>query len=232
MRNFFWATVVIVSTVLMAGSAFAGSVTVNFDAGTTNQTTALTGFSTDGSMMGGMKITAYFSDNSSQTETWATTGTGAGGASGTGWSLGESGDTFGGNWTLSNTGTLGITRLLIDAGPGNTVLDTTFGGATGTPGSELGMDFAVVSGGDPYAITATYSNLVALTGFAPVGDLYRDLDIAFDVGLTGSLVFNADTDNIKFAGDIAPVPIPGALLLLGTGLLSLAGYGYRRKQDV
>ena len=88
--------------------------TVILDPGTTNQTTALTGFSTTGSMMSGMKITAYFVGGSSEIATWMTTGAGTGGAFGTGWSLVESGDTFGGTWTLT-TGTNAMARLLIEA---------------------------------------------------------------------------------------------------------------------
>lgn len=220
---------------MMAGPSLAGSLTVNFAAGVTNVTTALTGYSTYGDMMSGMNVQAFFQGGTSQTAVWATTGSGAGAATGTGWSLSESGDTFGSTWALNNSGDLAISRVLIDAGPGDTVFDTRYlGDIDGTPGSARGWDFTLVSGGDPFNIIATYRDQVALTGQNPVGDLYRYLDIVFQDTLFSSnntLGFIADTDNILFAGDIKPVPLPGAIVLLGSGLLGLVGIGFRKRRN-
>jgi hypothetical protein len=214
---------------LLLSSCSVFADTVIFAPGTTNQTTALTGFSTTGSMMDGMSITAYFSGGSSQTATWATTGVGEGSAVGTGWSLAESGDTFGGLWTL-NTGTNTMTRLLIDAGPGDTVFDTTaIGDIAGTDGSARGWSFERTSANPGLDVTATYLDYVALTGFAPVGDLFRYLDLSFQqatgaAGFSGIMEYISDTDNLKFAGDLRPVPEPATILLLGAGIVGLIGF--------
>lgn len=242
MRNMFFTMVMIVLTMLMTGLALAGTVTVSSDAGTTNVTTALTGYATTGAMMDGMKVQVFFI-GSETAATWAATGTGTGAASGTGWSLAESGDTYrdpwtstgnDGIWTLTNTSAPAIYRILIDAGLGNTVFDTTSPDdpAYGTPGSARGLTFNVV-GANPYDIVATYRDEVALTGSAPVGDLYRYLDIVFTntggFGSGRSLGFIADTDNILFPGDFTPVPLPPSVLLLGSGLLGLVGWRRFRK---
>src|SRR5262249_17935497 len=157
-------------------------ITVTSDPGTTNTTGGITGFQTFGDMMVGMSVTAFFTNGSSEVATWMATGPGAGRAQGTGWSLSESGDTFSpalgsDPWNLRNAipGDIGITRLVLDGGPGMTIFDRT-NPSPGTPGSGSGLDFTS-DHFDALDITATYRNQVAVTPNAPVGDIYRVLDV-------------------------------------------------------
>jgi len=66
--------------IAFAGSAYA--LSVNYVAGTTNITSAITTYTTTGADMAGMLVTAVFNDDSSETVTWASGGIGAGHASG------------------------------------------------------------------------------------------------------------------------------------------------------
>lgn len=220
---------------LLASSVQAVTVNVNFANGTVNNTTALAGFQTDGDAMSGMSITAYFANNTQQTVAWGTTGANAGAAIGSvGWSLAMSGDTFTSPWSLANSGNALLTRLLIDAGPGNTVFDTTFGGLDGTVGSASGTTFAVnsISAADQNdTITATYRDIVSVGLNAPVGDLFRVLDIVFNDGLSSGSVLRyvSDTDNLKFAGDIRTVPEAMSTIFgLGAALSGLLVVARRR----
>jgi hypothetical protein len=209
------------------------SATVNYDSGTVYNTTALTGFQTYGNMMDGMSVTAYFVGGGSSQQFWADTTALSGGVTGTGWSLSQSGDTFGGDWTFSNTGTA-ISRLVMDGVSGDTIFDIDWQPYPGTDGSANGWTFDTNYTGN---LTATYRNILALTGNAPVGDLYTMLDLNFGPnGFSGGnsslatnfttgnmMTFKADTDSAATAGDIKPVPEPITLLLLGLGLVGIAG---------
>jgi hypothetical protein len=163
-------------------------------------------------MMDGMVVTA----NGSDSGIWADTGAGAGAASGTGWSLAESGDTFGNYWTL--TSSIDLVNLFIDAGIGDTMFDIV-SGSEGTAGSALGWQFQLGNAGNYTGdILVTYSGPISLTGDPFQGDLYRYMNIGFSSAFTGTLTFIADTDNASIEGDITPgIPAPGALVLAGLG---------------
>lgn len=218
----------------MTFPAFAYTVSVNQDNGTTYSTTALTGYSTNGAMMDGMKVTVYFYDQTSEEAIWAGSGAGVGAASGTNWYLSETGDSYGGIWTFVNGTGSGISAFTIDAGAGDTVFDRTFNDVFGTDGSARGWDFDVQSAPDDLAINAMYSDLVALSGSAAVGDLFRFLTVQFtnDGGFAtdSRMTYITDTDNLSLSGDLTSVPEPGTLMLLGGGLLGLAFFGRKRSK--
>jgi len=212
------------------GSTANAAFTVNYSNGTQFDITgALTGFSTDGSEMAGMQVTAFFAGGGSETRTWATTGVGSGGVTGTTWSLGETGNTFTGTWTFAAS--TPISQLYIDAPPGKTVFDV-IASAENTPGSGFGTAFSSVTGDVGYQVNATYRNIVSLNN-VNFGDLYGLLDIAFinnqnpAAGYTGTLRFVSDTDNATAGSDI--VPEPSMVMLLSAAGMGLAFYGYRRR---
>jgi len=221
-----------------AGTVYAYNVTVNFEDGVLQNTTALTGYGTTGAMMDGMTVTAYYLGGGYQTLTWAAVSSYSGAVSGSDWTLYQSGDTFTSDWSLSSyVNGLQIERIFFDAGLGNTVFDTTdIGDVYGTEGSYRGLNFYLTyCNNDALDIRATYSGAVGLDGAAPVGDLYRYLDISFnnDSGFSSGdwLKFRADTDNLLYAGDIQPsdpVPEPATIILLGAGLLGMAA---RRRRN-
>lgn len=220
-------------TALLFATSFsvanAASVTIVKDAGTLQNTTALTGFATTGAMMDGMSLGITYGDGSTTTATWGSTGISSGDAQWAGGLLELTGDSFDFSWNL--IAQVGITSILIDAGVGDSLFDTTFGGAMGTDGSALGKDFSVVSSSADYDITATYIDAIGVGGNAAVGDLYRSLFIDFGQrAYTGTLRFFQDTDNLLFAGDLNPVPVPAAAWLFGSALLGFFGFSRRKTQ--
>lgn len=207
----------------------SAQVSVTATNGTTYTTSGLSSATTNGAQMNGMLVTANFVGGTSQTVTWAALTSTTGGVTGTGWYLSNTGSTTyaDGGWNLGNTSALGITSLVINGAPGNTIFDRTFGGATGTPGSDIGKDFAVTSGLGSYAIQAEYSNLLRVGTATPVGDLYTTMTIRFTSPAAGftsgsTLHFSADTDNAAAGASITAVPEASTFALVGT-LISLAG---------
>jgi hypothetical protein len=199
-------------------------IIVGSDSGTTHYTPAVNSFKT-GSLMAGMRVTVHFADGGSETATWTSTGPDSGGAFGTGWSVVQAGNTFTGDWTLANNTGRRIDRVLIDGAPGDTVFDRTFDGLEGTPDSAAGLD---INAATDLNIVATYRDQVAITGNAPIGDLYRSLDLRFSDDPAfggGRLVFTADTDAAQLG-----VPEPTTLVLWTAAGLSLAGYTWYRRR--
>ncbi len=185
---------------------YAGTLSVLFDPGTTNVTTAIGNEGISGGDMVGMTVTVFYEMGPPETVAWV-----GGGPSGflpsPNLTFTQTFDTLFFPWRLSNS-FMGITRILIDAGPGNAIFDTTTFGGDGTPGSGPGRTLEFL--GDittvPWDCVATYRDEVALTGQPAFGDLFRLLDIEFtnEGGLPAgdSFFFYADTDG----GDIGSEP--------------------------
>jgi hypothetical protein len=180
----------------------------------------------NGDDMVGMKVTAEFYKGGKWEADWVATGDKAGGAFGVvpiygTWSLTLNGDSFLEDWIVTNNTVLRLVSITIDAYPGNTVFDI-IEDPDLTPGSERGR--ATFIQGDPGYQLAYFAGIVNIAGSDPYGDLWRTLTVIFnnDVKSGESTTWKVDTDNIC-------VPIPGSILLMGSGLLSLIGWRRFRK---
>lgn len=195
---------------------------VNIDNGTQYTIGALTGFATSGDDMDGMTVLFEFDDNSSSSLSWADTGPGAGGVSGSAgaasWSLNLSGDTFGANWVLTVNNQV-LRRLTLIGSSDYTAFDMT-DPSTGTPGSAEGWTFQSAYA-DP--LTVTYKNIIQVGANSAVGDLYERLILDFGGNgfRSSTMDFIADTDNIDKGTFYEPsVPGPAAVLPFGIGLVA------------
>jgi len=236
----------ILALIVALGAAPTGAttVTVNSNAGTTQTVPWIYSLATGDDHVG-MAISGFFVDpltgnTFQETIYWQNTGTasdGFGSASDGGWGVTLAGDSWSNPWVLSSNKVLNgvslyLDYVVFDALAGNAVFDRTFGGLVGTPGSALGKDFAFISDNSPIwsgDILVTYFDQVALTGNNPVGDIYARMKVDFvsptggdDPFFGGAMQYYADTD---------VVPIPGAIVLMGSGLLGLVALGFRRRRN-
>lgn len=184
-----------------------GTMFILLGSAAASQATTLTGYATYGNMMSGMRVTANFLDGSSQTLTWGATDARSGGVFSNTWSLTQSGNTYAPDnsnpeaaaWILTNYGA-GITSLVIDAIPGNTVFDNVYEVNTPlqTPGSERGWPFQVVSGLGPSSFN--FSTPIDIS----YGDLFGKLSLYWNTGFTGILRFFADADSGTSSDPVRP----------------------------
>jgi hypothetical protein len=207
--------------------------TIHTQAGTTHNATALTGFATTGAEMGGMLVTAFFTDGTSQSGAWGDLGAGTWGVATPRFSLtlGAASDTYTAPWRFQiDPDGSGINRLLLRGAPGLTVFDIIADPDWLTPGSAQGREMAIV-GGAPIGTVATYRNLVAISPNAPLGDLYETLDVTFDVqGGARFFEFVTDTDNIGKGGTITSTPEPATFGLIALGAVAIVGVEWRRRR--
>jgi hypothetical protein len=74
------------------------------------------------------------------------------------------------------------------------------------------------------AATGTTIGGKTLAGFSGIPSLNDNGDVAF------WSFFDDDSQAIILASAASPVPEPGTWMLMGTGLVGLLGYGWRKRQ--
>jgi hypothetical protein len=212
---------------LSLAAAALPAQTVAIDPGVLFVTPAITQPIVSGNDMGGMLVTALFTDGTFAMGAWGDLGGATWGVSLPSFRLflGADDPTIDSPWTFLNTSGAGVTRLLFHGSPGLTLFDMV-PGLPDTPGSLVGAPFQLV-GGDPFVTTATYRNLVSVGGALPVPDLFETLDVTFQTPVTlQTFQFSADTD---LAGRITAAPEPATVTLLAAGLLATAAAARRRR---
>ena len=211
---------------MISVSALALPVTpvITTTPGAPYNTDALTGFTTTGANMAGSRVRVTFSDLSTETATWATTGPAAGEARGSDFLLALDGDSFVATWTLTNIGPdLGIVAFSFDGVPGNTVFDIV-SGPTDSPGSANGQPLSNADSQYPGDISVLYTNRLTVGGIF-YSDLYTRLEVSgFVIAPDYQLTYVSDTDNALGKID---VPAPASFGLFGLGVTML---GLRRRR--
>jgi hypothetical protein len=223
------ARITLASAALALSAATLPAQVIATDPGVTFAASALTTFATNANEMGGLLVTAFFTDGSSGGGVWGDLGAGLWGVSLPSYTLQLPGvgDTFNTPWTFLNTSGAGLTRLVLNGAPGRTVFDI-LQGVEITPGSSVGRAMELI-GGDPFGTTATYRNLVGIGVALPLGDLYETLDITFQTPFTGNaLEFITDTDNVG-RGTVTQTPEPATYGMLAFGLAAMAAAARRRR---
>ncbi|MGB7243703.1 MAG: VPLPA-CTERM sorting domain-containing protein [Sulfitobacter sp.] len=189
---------------------------------------------TTGLDLAGMLVTANYADGSSEQMTWAAINEyDQGEATGAGTHIFASWAAF------ELTATQRLSSLLLQAAPASSIFDMSLlaeGDEGNTPTTLGGYPFRVTddSGlGVSDVVTATYSGIVTLAGYATGVDAYTDLLLDFSQaaggGLLGYIEFETDLDTLRVSGDLSAVPVPGSfwLLLAGIGGLLIL----RRRQN-
>ncbi len=235
--------------------------TVSTSVGTPYTVTFGSEASTEDNMMGRLTITAFFSSGASSASClWTSSAVNCSDAGDFSVAFTPDGNThpvnsFGGDqWTITNLRAAGagnITSIVFDGLAGTTGLgfdrcmsanssfdDTNSpflfcGFATeGTPGSAVGYSAEGSSGGTTSATAvAVYSNVLHLSGSAPVNDVWGRLTMNFTGSFAsgGTFTFQADTDLLSSFSPDTTTPEPATLGMFGVALF---GIGLLRRKSL
>jgi hypothetical protein len=215
-----------------------------FQTGTLYNSPAVNQFAT-GASMAGMEVRWWFPNLTSGFASWGDIGGGGCGVNSGGFRVilgcaDASGDANG--WMILNTTGQPIVKVQFNGAPGRTVFDCSWDGIgciasgmgfeVGTVDSDVGYTHTKVGGSFGGSPSGTYTNLVGLGGAPPVGDLFEQFELRFEVLQHGdSYVFRVDTDQAELTATSPPstVPEPATWTMLAAGL-AVMHVGARRRR--
>ena len=197
----------------LAASPLAAQ-TVQRENGTLHFTDQLTSNITAAGELAGAILGVTYADQTREDFVWQDLGNNSGGVENSQFTFTvTSPDVFTVPWNFTNLGQ-DIIGFELDTTSAQVLFDLDPGGTQGSGNG--GRQFQLENGTDlPFSsITATYSNIVALTGSPPVGDLYTNLVVNLSQPLQAnqSIVFSNDLDSS--VTEIFTVPEPGGLPIL------------------
>lgn len=134
-----------------------------------------------------------------------------------------------------------LSSVTLDLAPASAIFDVT-SDREFAPGNTFtthsGSPFRVTDDSDLAAddhVTASYSGLMQLAGFAPGVDAFTQLVIDFSQaaggGLLGAFAFAGDTDALAVTGDLTAVPLPKGILLMLAGLGAFGAVRLRSRSE-